>query len=75
MTRVEFNDYNGAIFNIRTRSLNNLIYWLSQMVGAILMGLLLDQRGIRRRIRAYTGWFALLVLVFIVHIWGYEYQK
>ena len=45
------------------------------MVGAICMGLLLDQRGIRRRVRAYVGWFVLLVMVFVVHIWAYFYQK
>ncbi|KAG8908079.1 hypothetical protein FRB99_000523 [Tulasnella sp. 403] len=28
-----FNDYNGALFNIRTRALNNLCYWTSQIVG------------------------------------------
>lgn len=28
-----FNDYNGALFNIRTRSLNNLVYWTAQIFG------------------------------------------
>ena len=58
----EFNDYNGTLFNIRTRALNNLVYWLSQIIGSVAIGFLLDQQGIRRRIRAYVGWFVLLVI-------------
>ena len=72
---VEFNDYNGAIFNIRTRGLNNFVYWLSQIVGSISIGFLLDQRGLSRRLRAFSGWCVLMVMVFVVHIWAYFYQK
>ena len=71
----EFNEYNDALFNIRARSLNNLVYWLSQIVGSISIGFLLDQRAISRRIRAFSGWTVLLVMVFIVHVWAYFYQK
>jgi hypothetical protein len=71
----QFNDYNDALFNIRARSLNNLVYWLSQIVGSISIGLLLDQRAISRRIRAFSGWTVLLAMVFIVHIWAFFYQK
>ena len=71
----EFNDYNGAIFNIRARSLNNLVYWLAQIVGSVSIGFLLDQRGLSRRLRAFSGWCVLLVMVFVVHIWAYFYQR
>jgi hypothetical protein len=71
----EFNEYNDALFNIRARSLNNLVYWLSQIVGSISIGFLLDQRAISRRVRAFSGWAVLLALVFIVHVWGFFYQK
>lgn len=71
----EFNEYNDALFNIRARSLNNLVYWLSQIVGSITIGMLLDQRSISRRIRAFSGWTVLLAMVFIVHIWAFFYQK
>ncbi|TFK38635.1 major facilitator superfamily domain-containing protein [Crucibulum laeve] len=71
----QFNDYNDALFNIRARSLNNLVYWLSQIIGAISIGFLLDQRGISRRLRAFSGWTILLAMVFIVHTWAYFYQK
>ncbi|EJF58842.1 MFS general substrate transporter [Dichomitus squalens] len=71
----QFNDYNGAIFTIRARALNNLIYWLSQIVGSVSIGFLLDQRGLSRRLRAFAGWSILIVMVFIVHTWAYFYQK
>ncbi|TDL22280.1 MFS general substrate transporter [Rickenella mellea] len=71
----QFNDYNGALFNIRARSLNNLVYWLSQMVGSIAIGLILDRKKLTRRTRAFLGWFILLIMVFVVHGWGYHYQK
>ena len=71
----EFNEYNDALFNIRARSLNNLVYWLCQIVGSISIGFLLDQRAISRRVRAFSGWTVLLVMVFIVHIWAFFYQK
>ena len=71
----EFNEYNDALFNIRARSLNNLVYWLSQIIGSVSIGLLLDRRAISRRIRAFSGWAVLLAMVFIVHIWGFFYQK
>ncbi|KAG6853532.1 hypothetical protein C0991_003452 [Blastosporella zonata] len=71
----QFNDYNGAIFNIRARALNNLVYWTSQMIGSLLIGRLLDEPRVSRRVRAFSGWAVLFAFVFIVHIWGYFYQK
>ncbi|EKM60588.1 uncharacterized protein PHACADRAFT_246612 [Phanerochaete carnosa HHB-10118-sp] len=71
----QFNDYNGAIFNIRARSLNNLVYWLAQIVGSVSIGFLLDQRSLSRRFRAFSGWCVLFVMVFVVHIWAYFYQR
>lgn len=73
--RLEFNDYNNALFNIRARSLNNLVYWISQMVGSILIGLLLDSKRLSRRVRAFSGWIVLFIMVFVVHIWAYFYQR
>ncbi|KAI0809164.1 MFS general substrate transporter [Irpex lacteus] len=71
----QFNDFNGAVFNIRARALNNLVYWLSQIVGSVSIGFLLDQQGISRRIRAFSGWCVLVFMVFVVHVWAYFYQK
>lgn len=71
----EFNDYNGAIFNIRARSLNSFLYWISQIVGSLIIGYILDMKSVRRRVRAFTGWTILFILVWIVHIWAYFYQR
>lgn len=75
MSKTEFNDYNSALFNIRARSLNNLMYWLSQIIGSWIIGLVLDSTRFRRRTRAFAGWLILLAMVFIVYIWAYEYQR
>ncbi|KAJ6567184.1 MFS general substrate transporter [Mycena vulgaris] len=50
----QFNEYNGALFNIRTRALNSMLYWSAQIV---------------------AGWGLVFIMVFVVHIWAYEYQK
>ncbi|KXN84831.1 hypothetical protein AN958_12125 [Leucoagaricus sp. SymC.cos] len=71
----QFNEYNNAIFNIRARALNNLIYWLAQIIGSLSIGFVLDQKRLTRRFRAFTGWIVLLIMVFVVHIWAYFYQK
>ncbi len=71
----EFNDYNGALFDIRGRALNNVVYWSSQIFGSIGIGLLLDSKHLTRRSRAFAGWVVLFIMVFIVDIWGYFYQK
>jgi MFS family permease len=71
----QFNEYNGALFNIRTRSLNSMLYWSAQIVGSLIMAVILDKKNVRRRVRAFTGWGIVFVMVFVVHIWAYEYQK
>jgi MFS family permease len=71
----QFNAYNGALFTIRARGLNNLVYWSSQVVGSISIGYMLDRKGLSRRTRAFAGWVILFIMVFVVHIWGYFYQK
>lgn len=71
----QFNDYNSALFNIRARSLNNFMYWLSQIIGSGMIGVILDSKRLRRRVRAFTGWGILLAMTFTVHIWAYFYQR
>ncbi|KAI8804824.1 major facilitator superfamily domain-containing protein [Cladochytrium replicatum] len=69
----QFNDFNSPLFTLRTRSLNNLVYWLAQMVGSYFIGLLLDSKSYSRRTRAWIGW----VIVFVVNfaVWGGSYAK
>ncbi|KAG0698386.1 MFS general substrate transporter [Suillus ampliporus] len=72
----QFNDYNGAIFNIRARGLNNFMYWTSQIFGSIFIGyFVLDQKKLRRRVRAFCGWIVVFLMIFVVHVWAYFYQK
>ena len=59
---------------VRGRAVNNLVYWLSQIAGSIVIGLLLDSPKVKRRTRAFLGWGILFAMVFIVHIWAYFYQ-
>jgi len=70
------NDYNAALFNIRTRALNAFVYWAAQIFGSMFLGYcILDRSQYRRRTRAFTGWAIVTAMVFAVHIWGYMYQK
>ncbi|KAG2127551.1 MFS general substrate transporter [Suillus bovinus] len=71
----QFNDYNGALFNIRTRGLNNFVYWTAQIFGSFFIGhFVLDLRRFRRRVRAFLGWTIVVVFVFAVNVWSYYYQ-
>lgn len=74
-TTYQFNGFNGAHFNTRTKSLNNLLYWSSQIIGALVFGYLLDIERIRRTIRARSAWAALLILTFAIWGGGYAWQK
>ncbi|WPK23325.1 hypothetical protein PUMCH_000562 [Australozyma saopauloensis] len=64
----QFNDVNAVRFNVRTRSLNSLLYWLFQMIGSILVGFVLDWRRYTRPVRARIG-FAIIFLSGLA-IWG-----
>lgn len=64
----QFNDFNAGRFNIRTRSLNSLLYWLSQMFGAVIFGSILDLKYFRRSNRAKIG-YVILTIVSLA-IWG-----
>jgi len=51
------------------------MYWLSQSIGSVMIGLVLDSKRLRRRVRAFSGWCILLAMTFIVHVWAYYYQR
>ncbi|KAG0019314.1 hypothetical protein BGZ80_005998 [Entomortierella chlamydospora] len=58
----QFNDFNGFVFNIRTRSYNSIFFWVAQMAGALLIGYLLDRLPMRRPRRAILGLFVIAML-------------
>ncbi|KAG0142721.1 hypothetical protein CROQUDRAFT_662180, partial [Cronartium quercuum f. sp. fusiforme G11] len=76
----QFNDYNLALFNLRTRSLNALLYWLSQLVGSSVLGCILDFSSnfeifrYRRR-RGFLGWTILSIVLFATWGGGWVVQR
>ncbi|KAG2043284.1 MFS general substrate transporter [Suillus americanus] len=72
----EYNNYNGAIFTIRARGLNSLMSYTSQVFGSVFLGyFILDQKRVRRRVRAYYGWILVFLMVLAAHAWAYFYQR
>ncbi|KAI9473536.1 MAG: major facilitator superfamily domain-containing protein [Benjaminiella poitrasii] len=65
----QFNVYNGPYFmTIRARSLNNLLYWLFQIIGAGLLGWFLDSARLgTRKQRAMYG--NTITLIIILGLW------
>ncbi|KAL5337789.1 major facilitator superfamily domain-containing protein [Aspergillus crustosus] len=70
-----FNAINGSYFSIRTRALNSILYWLMQMVGAFLFGLILDLKFLKRPARAKLVWGLLFALTMGVWGGGYAFQR
>ncbi|KAJ1963637.1 hypothetical protein GGI12_001934 [Dipsacomyces acuminosporus] len=64
----QFNIINGALFNIRTRGFNNIIYWGAQMISAYLFSLVLDSKKLTRQRRGIIGF--VIVALFFNSIWG-----
>lgn len=71
----QFNAINAAYFNIRTRSLNSLLYWLMQMIGAATFAFFLDLNLFRRSVRAKLTFVLLLSVTMGVWGGGYAFQK
>jgi len=69
-----FQDVNFAKFNIRTRALNNTLYWTSQIIGAYTFGYALDTK-VKRTIRAKVGLIALFTITMAIWGGGYAFQK
>lgn len=71
----QFNDFNGVLFTLRTRSLNNLLYWLSQMVGSLAIGQILDNKRMSRKSRAWLGWAIVFAVMWAVWGGSFDVQK
>jgi len=70
----QFNDFNLARFNVRTRSLNNVIYWTMQILGSFMFGFALDWERFSRPLRARVGWVMLFLLTLAIWGGGLKYQ-
>ncbi|KAF2157226.1 hypothetical protein K461DRAFT_273370 [Myriangium duriaei CBS 260.36] len=71
----QFNAVNLAQFNTRTRALNNILYWSSQIVGAFIFGYGLDVKSVRRSTRARAVWIVLFAVTMVIWGGGYAFQK
>jgi len=71
----QFNGVNAARFNLRTKALNNVLYYIMQIAGAFIFGYALDRPDFRRTVRAKAVWVALFVLTFAVWGGGYDFQR
>ncbi|KAI0466327.1 MFS general substrate transporter [Xylaria cf. heliscus] len=69
------NGVNAAHFNLRARSLNSLLYWLAQILGAVVYGTALDYPKIRRSVRAKASLVVLFILTFAIWGGGYAFEK
>jgi len=69
------NDINAAKFNVRTRALNNLLYYISQIIGAYIFGYGLDVKSVRRSTKAKVVWMVLFVFTMAVWGGGYAWQR
>ncbi|KAF9319591.1 hypothetical protein BG003_008698 [Podila horticola] len=58
----QFNDFNGFNFNIRTRALNSILFWVAQIIGALAIGYLLDRIPMKRPKRAMLGLLVIALL-------------
>ncbi|KAJ2391321.1 hypothetical protein H4S02_001390 [Coemansia sp. RSA 2611] len=59
---------NGAIFNLRTRAFNSIIYWTSQILAAFAISFLHDYKHLPRRWRGTISLVIVTMLTCIV--WG-----
>lgn len=74
-TTYQTNDMNAGMFNTRTRTLNNVLYWLCQIFGAVIFGYALDISSIRRSLRARIALGTLFALTFVIWGGGWAWQK
>ncbi|APA05311.1 hypothetical protein SS1G_09712 [Sclerotinia sclerotiorum 1980 UF-70] len=69
------NGMNAAVFNIRTRALNNVLYWTAQIFGAIIFGFGLDAGNFRRSVRAKSALAFLFTITMITWGGGYAFAR
>ncbi|KAF9991373.1 hypothetical protein BGZ80_006856 [Entomortierella chlamydospora] len=71
----QFSTVNGRYFSLRTQSLNNILYWASQIVGSYSFARLLDFKGASRRTRAIWGIIAVVVCFVATWTGGIFFQR
>ncbi|RMZ76664.1 hypothetical protein DV738_g4782, partial [Chaetothyriales sp. CBS 135597] len=71
----QFQDINAVKFNIRTRTLNSVLYYLAQIIGAYVFGFALDSPRFSRPARAKGCLIALFLITMGTWGGGYAYQR
>jgi len=74
-TTYQQNGVNGLRFDTRTKALNNLLYYLAQIIAALSLGYLLDIEKVRRSTRARLAWGLLVVMTMVIWGGGYAFEK
>jgi len=69
------NAINGSYFDVRTKALNNCLYYLAQIFAAIILGFILDLEIWRRSVRAKGAWVMLMVTTMAIWGGGYAFAK
>ncbi|KAF8942512.1 hypothetical protein BGZ47_006400 [Haplosporangium gracile] len=70
-----FSTVNGRYFSIRTQSLNNILYWASQIGGSYSFARVLDYQGVNRRTRALWGLTIISAAFIATWIGGIFFQR
>ena len=65
-----FDGINGFMFNLRTRGLNSSMYWAAQMIGAVLIGWIVDNKQWMIGKRALMGFTVVAGSVNIFYALG-----
>ncbi|KAF9908576.1 hypothetical protein EC991_009721 [Linnemannia zychae] len=70
-----FSTVNGRYFSIRTQSLNNILYWASQIGGSYSFARVLDYQGVNRRTRALWGLTIISAAFIATWVGGIFFQR
>ncbi|KAJ9056186.1 hypothetical protein DSO57_1035750 [Entomophthora muscae] len=70
----QFDLFNGAINNMRTRAFSNVWYWAMQMVGSLGMGRILDSQGMTRSRRGMVATLFLALCFTVTWACGFAFQ-
>lgn len=71
----QHNGINSLYFDTRTKALNSLLYWISQIFGATVFGNCLDSDRFRRTFKAKVALIVLFMLTMIIWGGGYAFAK
>lgn len=69
------NGVNNAYFATRTKALNNLLYYLAQIIGALGFGYATDIQAFRRGTRAKASLIFIFVITMAIWGGGYAFAK